>query len=51
MIEVYANGRACISDRIYPTREDSIGVGAFARGRGAAPAAVHGRVADAADLE
>ena len=36
VIEVYANGRACISDRIYPTREDSIGVGAFARGRGAA---------------
>jgi len=31
-IEVFANRRACVSDRIYPTREDSLGIQAFARG-------------------
>ena len=31
-IEVFANRRACVSDRVYPTREDSLGVQLFARG-------------------
>ena len=32
VIELFANGRACLSDRVYPTRPDSLGVGLFARG-------------------
>ncbi len=32
VVEVFANGRARITDRIYPTRADSRGVRAFARG-------------------
>lgn len=32
VIEVCANERSCLSARIYPTRSDSVGVGAFARG-------------------
>lgn len=32
VIEVIANGRTCLSTRIYPTREDSLGMGAFAAG-------------------
>jgi beta-fructofuranosidase len=32
VLEVYANGRACITSRIYPSRPDSLGVGLFARG-------------------
>lgn len=32
VLEVYANARACITTRIYPSRADSIGVELFARG-------------------
>lgn len=32
VIEVFANGRACITARVYPSRPDSLGVHAFARG-------------------
>lgn len=32
VIEVFANGRQCITQRIYPTRSDSVGVRLFARG-------------------
>jgi len=32
MLEVFANGRQCVTQRIYPTREDSLGVSLFARG-------------------
>ena len=32
LLEVYANGRQCVTQRIYPTREDATGVGLFARG-------------------
>lgn len=35
VIEVFANGRACLSTRIYPTRRDSLGVRLFASGAGA----------------
>jgi fructan beta-fructosidase len=32
VIEVFANDRLCMSSRIYPSREDSLGVGVFASG-------------------
>jgi len=32
VIEVFANGRACLTARVYPTRPDSLGVGLVARG-------------------
>lgn len=32
VLEVIANGRACLSSRIYPTRPDSLGVGVFSAG-------------------
>ena len=32
IIEVFANGRACLSARIYPTRDDSVGVAVWAEG-------------------
>ena len=32
VLELYANGRVCITSRIYPSRPDSLGVGLFARG-------------------
>lgn len=32
IIEVYANTRACLTSRIYPTRPDSLGLGVFAQG-------------------
>ena len=32
VIECYANGKACITDRVYPTDPGSIGIGLFARG-------------------
>ncbi len=32
VIEVFANGRACITARVYPSRPDSLGVKVFARG-------------------
>lgn len=31
IVEVFANGRRCLTGRIYPTRSDSVGVGVFAR--------------------
>jgi sucrose-6-phosphate hydrolase SacC (GH32 family) len=37
MLEVFANGRQCITQRIFPTRADSTGVAVFSRG---GPAAV-----------
>jgi beta-fructofuranosidase len=32
VIEIFANDRACLTSRIYPTRSDSLGIGVFARG-------------------
>ena len=32
VLEVFANGRQCVTQRIYPTRADSDGVAVFARG-------------------
>jgi len=32
VVEVFANGRACLTSRIYPSRVDSLGIGLFARG-------------------
>jgi beta-fructofuranosidase len=32
IVEVFANGRQCLTVRAYPEREDSRGVSAFARG-------------------
>jgi sucrose-6-phosphate hydrolase SacC (GH32 family) len=32
IVEVYANGRACLTARIYPSRPDSLGLDLFARG-------------------
>ncbi|MCE9555636.1 MAG: glycoside hydrolase family 32 protein [Planctomycetes bacterium] len=32
ILEVYANRRQCITQRIYPTRKDSVGVALFSRG-------------------
>jgi len=32
VVEVYVNGRTCITSRIYPSRPDSIGVDVFASG-------------------
>ncbi|MGO8817616.1 MAG: glycoside hydrolase family 32 protein [Terriglobia bacterium] len=31
IVEVFANGRRCLTGRIYPARSDSVGVGVFAR--------------------
>jgi beta-fructofuranosidase len=31
VVEVYANGRACLTSRIYPSRPDSLGIALFAR--------------------
>ena len=36
VIEVFANGRLCLTTRVYPTRDDSVGVAAFAIGGRAA---------------
>jgi beta-fructofuranosidase len=30
VVEVFANGRACLTGRVYPTRSDSLGIGIFA---------------------
>ncbi len=35
VVEVYANGRQCVALRVYPTREDSVGVSLRAQGRAA----------------
>ena len=32
VVEIYANGCFCLTSRIYPSRDDSLGVGLFARG-------------------
>jgi beta-fructofuranosidase len=32
VIEIFANHRACLTSRIYPSRSDSLGLGMFARG-------------------
>jgi len=32
IIEVYANGRQCVTQRIYPSRPDSVQIRAFCRG-------------------
>jgi beta-fructofuranosidase len=32
VVEVYANARACLTSRVYPSRDDSLGVELFARG-------------------
>jgi beta-fructofuranosidase len=32
VLEVFANGRQCITQRIYPSRPDSLGISLFARG-------------------
>jgi beta-fructofuranosidase len=32
VVEVFANGRTCLTGRTYPTRSDSLGVGFFAKG-------------------
>jgi len=32
VIEVYANGSACLTTRVYPLRAESVGVELFARG-------------------
>jgi beta-fructofuranosidase len=32
VIEVFANGRTCLTDRVYPSRPDSLGVRFFGRG-------------------
>lgn len=32
MLEVFANGRQCLTQRIYPTRKDSLGVSLFSAG-------------------
>ena len=32
LLEVYANGRQCVTQRIYPTRDDAVQVRLLARG-------------------
>ena len=32
VLEIFANGRQCVTQRIYPTRVDSTGIRLFARG-------------------
>src|SRR5207249_4058241 len=32
VVEVFANNRACVASRIYPSRPDSLGIGALALG-------------------
>jgi sucrose-6-phosphate hydrolase SacC (GH32 family) len=32
MLEVFANGRQCVTQHIYPARQDSLGISVFARG-------------------
>ena len=35
LLEVFANDRQCLTQRLYPTRDDSLGVALFAHGAGA----------------
>ena len=37
VVEVFANGRECLTKRIYPSRSDSLGVRVFATGNDASP--------------
>lgn len=37
VIEVFGDGRMCLSELVYPTRPDSLGVGLFARGSSGRP--------------
>ncbi|WP_144925493.1 GH32 C-terminal domain-containing protein [Halorubrum salsamenti] len=39
-IEIYANGRRCLTSRVYPTRDDAVGVSARAEGGRAAIASL-----------
>jgi beta-fructofuranosidase len=32
VVEVFANGRACVTSRVYPSREDSLGLALYAQG-------------------
>ena len=32
IVEIFANGRQCITQRVYPTREDSTGIELFSKG-------------------
>jgi len=32
VIEAFANSRACLTERAYPARKESLGIGLFARG-------------------
>jgi beta-fructofuranosidase len=32
VMEVFANGRACLTERMYPTQPDSLGLSVYARG-------------------
>jgi beta-fructofuranosidase len=32
VVEIYANGRHCLTSRVYPTREDAVGISALAEG-------------------
>jgi beta-fructofuranosidase len=32
VLEIYANGRACLTTRVYPSRQDALGLELFARG-------------------
>ena len=32
VVEVFVNSRLCLTQRIYPTRPDSLGISVFARG-------------------
>ena len=41
IIEVFANGRQCLTLRAYPTRQDSTGVSVFARGSEASLVLLH----------
>ena len=36
IVEVFANGRLCLTDRVYPTLRESTGIGVFATGGGGA---------------
>jgi beta-fructofuranosidase len=40
MLEVFANGRQCLTQRVYPTLEESVGVSLFNVGDDAAVATV-----------
>jgi sucrose-6-phosphate hydrolase SacC (GH32 family) len=48
VIEVFANGRACLTERAYPARKESLRIGLFARG--GKLNSIDGGLADDADL-